>query len=430
MVMPTALTIFRFSHAYDVGAGLEYDIDAVVHALAARRPIRTVYLHAASNDEPAESSEQLIGLGSLVHYRAPQGLGREISPKSALLPDRRQGRGLLSRTIRRIVASGLFGDRLYRFIAAFYRSAAHPSEIPSAGSLAERLFDQYRPDLVVMHSVGGDDARQILRLAARRGIPSLVVLHFANERFSHLSVRIQVAYATAVAGVSSIGVPRYLKSRFHDLGTGISEEAYSATFPESDAVVSELPTIVSPGRIVPEKGQLDLIHAAAILRSGGLRFRISLPGRCDNPSYASKLREAIDSAGLSDSVVMPGLLTPPELRGVYSRSAILAVPTYHEEGCPRVILEAMALALPTVVYNTGGAAAAVRDGVTGYVVPTGDVEVLAARLGHLLRDADLRSRFGSAGRSYVRSHYSLNALADRHEALYSKILGGTLASRP
>jgi D-inositol-3-phosphate glycosyltransferase len=59
-----------------------------------------------------------------------------------------------------------------------------------------------------------------------------------------------------------------------------------------------------------------------------------------------------------------------------------------------VALEAMACGTPVVASQVGGLAYLVQDGVTGYTVPSGDVEALAGRLGDLIRDKTLRERLG------------------------------------
>ena len=63
-----------------------------------------------------------------------------------------------------------------------------------------------------------------------------------------------------------------------------------------------------------------------------------------------------------------------------------------------VALEGMAHGLPVVACDVGGLPELVEDGISGYLVPVGDVERLTDRVQRLLEDADLRKRMGAAGR--------------------------------
>jgi phosphatidylinositol alpha-1,6-mannosyltransferase len=82
------------------------------------------------------------------------------------------------------------------------------------------------------------------------------------------------------------------------------------------------------------------------------------------------------------------------------------------EGLGIVYLEASATGLPVLAGDSGGAPDAVRDGVTGYVVPGGDSDAVAVRLAELLDDGELRQRMGKAGRAWVESEWQWDVLAE------------------
>jgi glycosyltransferase involved in cell wall biosynthesis len=98
----------------------------------------------------------------------------------------------------------------------------------------------------------------------------------------------------------------------------------------------------------------------------------------------------------------------PETLEIVKRAAIMATPS-RTEGLPRVIMEAMAAALPVIASDVGGIPSLVHDGENGYLIPIGDHHALALRLRQLLSDAPLRRRMGDAG--YVRAHNELNEQA-------------------
>lgn len=91
------------------------------------------------------------------------------------------------------------------------------------------------------------------------------------------------------------------------------------------------------------------------------------------------------------------------------------------EGIPGVILEAGAQSLPTVAYDVGGVGEAVRDGVTGRLIPAGDEAGFAATIRSLLVDGTRRRELGRAARAFVACEYAQDRSVDCFERLYRRI---------
>ena len=109
-------------------------------------------------------------------------------------------------------------------------------------------------------------------------------------------------------------------------------------------------------------------------------------------------------------------------------SADLLVLTSDHEGCPNVLLEAMAAGLPVVTTPAGDAAMLVTDGATGFVVDFNDEDALAERIVRLARSPGLRACLGAAGRERALRDFRADALADRLLAAYragATRMGGT-----
>jgi len=92
------------------------------------------------------------------------------------------------------------------------------------------------------------------------------------------------------------------------------------------------------------------------------------------------------------------------------------------EGFSNSILEYMAAARPVVATDVGGAREAIREGETGYIVGSGNDELMAERIVSLLRDPAKARLMGEQGQRVVAEKFSSRALLQNTEALYEKLL--------
>ena len=184
------------------------------------------------------------------------------------------------------------------------------------------------------------------------------------------------------------------------------------------------PLVTSVSRLVPRKGMDVLIEAAARLdRSGrypGLCVAIAGSGR-DRP----RLERLIARTGAPVRLV--GRVPDGDLADFYACADVVALCCrsrwggLEQEGFGIVFLEAAASGVPCVAGDSGGAAEAVVDGVTGLVVDhPDDPAAVAGTLERLLDDPDLRRRQGEAARTRAVEEFAYDVLAARlHDALDS-----------
>jgi len=92
------------------------------------------------------------------------------------------------------------------------------------------------------------------------------------------------------------------------------------------------------------------------------------------------------------------------------------------EGFSNSILEYMAAGRPVVVTDVGGAREAVVEGETGFFVPAGDDEKMAARIIQLLRETDRARAMGQRGSSIIEEKFSCMAQLERTSAMYDRLL--------
>ena len=86
-------------------------------------------------------------------------------------------------------------------------------------------------------------------------------------------------------------------------------------------------------------------------------------------------------------------------------------------------LEAMACAVPVVGSDAGGLPEVVKHTESGYLLPVGDVEGMAARTLEILKDDERRREMGQAGRRRAESLFSAERVVSRYERFYERVLG-------
>jgi glycosyltransferase involved in cell wall biosynthesis len=106
---------------------------------------------------------------------------------------------------------------------------------------------------------------------------------------------------------------------------------------------------------------------------------------------------------------------------VYSAADVFAVPSL-EDNLPLTALEALACGIPTVAFSAGGIPDVVRDGVTGTLVPVGDVRALRSAIANLLNDPERRASMAKESRRIAVQEYELEVQARRYLTLYQSVL--------
>ena len=139
--------------------------------------------------------------------------------------------------------------------------------------------------------------------------------------------------------------------------------------------------ILFVGRLVPEKGVFDLLHAYAKLGSD-LRSEVGLVFAGDGASRKALSEQAkLIEPGI---ICFPGFAQREDLAGLYALAEAFILPT-HSDPWGLVVNEAMACGLPIIVTNVAGCASdLVEDGWNGYVVPPANPDRLSAAIRLLL----------------------------------------------
>lgn len=182
-------------------------------------------------------------------------------------------------------------------------------------------------------------------------------------------------------------------------------------------IPGDVPLVGLVGRIVPVKGHVTFLRAAARIAADlpGAHFACVGDGARD---YVASLRALAASLGLEDRLHWVG--ETDRMPAAYNALSLLMLAST-DEGCPNVVGEAMACGVPCVVTDVGDAAALVGD--TGRVVPPRDEARLAAEALSLLHeDPEARARRAAAARERICARFGVDRLARDSEAAFLELL--------
>jgi glycosyltransferase involved in cell wall biosynthesis len=187
-------------------------------------------------------------------------------------------------------------------------------------------------------------------------------------------------------------------------------------------------------RITAVKRPEDVLRTVRLLRDRGVNAALILVG--DGPERA-KMEAQARSLDLVEGVHFVGFQN--DVGPWFHAFDVLLLPS-RSEGTPVSAIETLASGRPVVATDVGGTRDVVENGVSGFIVPFGDVEAGADRLEQLARDGALRKRMGAAGQERTLTRYRVPRLVEDVDRLYRSLLqhkgltvaagGGRTATNP
>lgn len=158
-------------------------------------------------------------------------------------------------------------------------------------------------------------------------------------------------------------------------------------------------------RMLWQKGVGEFVKAAEELRWKPLNLEFLLVGPVDreNPSgIAEKKIKEWEGKGF-----VKYLKNRDEIREILALSNIVVLPSYYKEGIPKILLEAGAMERPLIAADVPGCREAVRNNENGFLVNPRDSKDLAEKMEILIKNKDLREKFGKRSREIVEKDFNV-----------------------
>lgn len=177
--------------------------------------------------------------------------------------------------------------------------------------------------------------------------------------------------------------------------------------------------IVLPARMLADKGVVEFVEAARMLRERGLEAECVLVGGTDSQNPAAISEKQLRS--WHDAGLVSWIGHCADMPSSLAACHIVCLPSYRE-GLPKALLEACASGRPIVTTDVPGCRDVVRDEVNGLLARVRDAADLADKLARLATDPELRRRMGAAGRVSAELNFSSERSAEQTLDIYRELI--------
>lgn len=281
--------------------------------------------------------------------------------------------------------------------------------LPGAWWKFRRLLKRLKPDVIAFESYY---QLFFLKGLLKKNQRILVTNHEEPEANYFFST---VMRSRLSSRIHHIGVSRFICNKLLQLGVAPNKvhllynslESLPAKSPPKAS--SESMVIGCAGQIGPWKGQEDLIEALGMLKSS---FTCLIAGTGD-AEYVEFLKAKCRQLGLNKMVQWLGYVN--DMNSFYQSIDICIVPSRINEAFGRIPVEAGVWRVPSIVTDCGGLPEIVRNGETGFIVPSHSPDALAEKILLLSEHPDLIPKLGEAAYQDYKERFSSKRQLDEFE---------------
>lgn len=299
--------------------------------------------------------------------------------------------------------------------------------------LALRLhghFGAEQPDVILSWTIKNNIFGALA--AKRRGIPFIPNVSGLGTAFLSGKAVQTVAeglYRTAFRGLETVFFQNE-EDRALFLSRRLTTERQSRLLPGSGIDLAHFapaplpeggPVFLMIARLLRDKGVVEFVEAARIVRARHPQARCQLLGAAD-----AENRSAIDRATL-DSWIAEGAVeylgTTDDVRHAIGAATCIVLPSYRE-GAPRVLIEGAAMARPLIATDVPGCRQVVDRDIGGFLVRPRDAADLADAMERFIAlPRPAQEAMGRAGRARMQRIYDQTHVIDAHLAAIDRATG-------
>jgi len=294
---------------------------------------------------------------------------------------------------------------------------------PAAIAGFVRFLKRERIDVVNAHN--SKDGWNVALAAKLCGIPVVRSRHIANPIRAGRVSRLIYGPLCARVLTTSQSIRQHMVERgvaadkIVSIPTGIDVDKYAAgvrgRFRASLGIPEGVPLVGQVAVLRGSKGPHIFVQAAQRLVAQGCPAWFVLAG--EGPSRS--VVEGLLAKGPSERILLAGHRS--DVPDILADLDLAVLAACQPEGVPQAVLQAFAAGVPVIASDLGGINEVAIDGETARTLPAKDPEGLAAAIASTLADPEPARRRVAAAREFARSRYSIDAMLERMDALYTSL---------
>ena len=249
-----------------------------------------------------------------------------------------------------------------------------------------------------------------------------------NDRLPKFLVRRLLSRADGIGVLSTEEKQNFVSAGWAENKFFLVKNVVDRDFPERNdtfnsrySLPTRVPSLLFIARFIPAKGLLDVIKACGLLRDGGTECVLFCIG--DGPARAEAEAE-VARLNLGDQVRFTGFVSETQTAEFYANTFILVLPTYHIEGFPMTVFNAVAAGMPIITTRIRGAADYLEEPENCLWVEPKNPEMLAEKIASLLRDSQRRSKMSKANKELAKQ-FSAEVVTREYLQAYRSIAART-----
>ncbi len=290
---------------------------------------------------------------------------------------------------------------------AFRPDIVHGQGTGAHGDVASRLG---YPNVMTIHGVGSFEAE--LRERKNKFIGPMriwLTKRMINRGMQNAGAVISISefdrhFSTRMGKTKVIGIPNAVRQEFFD-----GEESFSDSM-----------HIIFAGLVIVRKNVVGIVRAFAKVKEQVPDAILDIAGPTPDKGYHEEVLRNIDPK-VKDAIHFHGNMNGPDLSKLMKAASVSVMFSVYEN-LPVAVAEALALGKPVVSSRVGAVGEMIEDGVNGFLVESGDEEMLAERLIRLMKDPHLRCEMGKKGRELARKKWTPENVAQATVDAYYSVL--------
>jgi glycosyltransferase involved in cell wall biosynthesis len=293
--------------------------------------------------------------------------------------------------------------RLARLIRTRDVKIIHTSDRPRDAAVCTLLARLTRAKCIIhVHVAYGEWMSPMLKKALLRADALVAVSEFVKQTLVASGHRERTTHVVLNASDAAELVP------------GVGRDDARSEF----GAAPDDPVIITVCRLYPAKGVDLLVEAMAAVVARHPTARLIIVGQETEPNYQATLQSSADRLGIGDRLTFTG--RRDDVARLMAGADIFAMPSF-EEPFGLVFTEAMALRLPVVALNSGGAPEIIEHESSGLLAEPDDVAAVSEHLLRLIKNPTLRRDMGDRGRQRVEEQFTVQRMAADVATVYALV---------